>query len=53
MSESTAKIVRWDDQKGYGFLMVGKNKVFLHRRDFAEWHKRPVVGDDVGARQIV
>lgn len=41
----TAKIVEWDDQKGYGFLQVGKGKVFLHRRDFAERHKRPAVGD--------
>jgi uncharacterized membrane protein YsdA (DUF1294 family)/cold shock CspA family protein len=40
-----AKIVEWDDEKGYGFLRVGKGKVFLHRRDFAERHKRPAVGD--------
>src|SRR4051794_7692630 len=49
----TAKIVEWDDQKGYGFLQMGKGKVFLHRRDFAERHKRPAVGDvirfEVGA----
>jgi uncharacterized membrane protein YsdA (DUF1294 family)/cold shock CspA family protein len=44
-SSLTAKIVEWDDQKGYGFLQVGKGKVFLHRRDFAERHKRPTVGD--------
>jgi uncharacterized membrane protein YsdA (DUF1294 family)/cold shock CspA family protein len=46
-SPLTAKIVEWDDQKGYGFLQVGKGKVFLHRRDFAERHKRPAVGDVV------
>jgi uncharacterized membrane protein YsdA (DUF1294 family)/cold shock CspA family protein len=44
-SFSTANIVEWDDQKGYGFLQFGKDKVFLHRRDFAERHKRPAVGD--------
>ena len=45
ISTRTAKIVEWDDQKGYGFLQVGKGKVFLHRREFAERHKRPAVGD--------
>lgn len=40
-----ARIVEWDDTKGYGFLQVGSGRVFLHRRDFAERHKRPEVGD--------
>ncbi len=44
-STRSAKIVEWDDQKGYGFLQVGKGRVFLHRREFAERHKRPAVGD--------
>jgi uncharacterized membrane protein YsdA (DUF1294 family)/cold shock CspA family protein len=44
-SSFTAKIVEWDDEKGYGFLQVGQGRVFLHRRDFAEHHKRPAVGD--------
>jgi uncharacterized membrane protein YsdA (DUF1294 family)/cold shock CspA family protein len=43
----TAKIVEWDRQKGYGFLQVGPQRVFLHRRDFVEHHKRPAVGDAV------
>lgn len=43
----TAKIVEWDRQRGYGFLQVGKQRVFLHRRDFAEHHKRPAGGDAV------
>ena len=41
----TAPIAEWDDAKGYGFLQVGKGRLFLHRRDFAEHHKRPAVGD--------
>jgi uncharacterized membrane protein YsdA (DUF1294 family)/cold shock CspA family protein len=45
ISTRTAKIVEWDDQKGYGFLQVGKGRVFLHRCEFAERHKRPAVGD--------
>ncbi len=44
-SPLTAKIVAWNDDKGYGFLQVRKGRVFLHRRDFAERHKRPAVGD--------
>lgn len=43
----TAKIVEWDRQKGYGFLQIAKERVFLHRRDFAEHHKTPVVGDKI------
>ena len=43
----TARIVEWDVQKGFGFLQVGKNKVFLHHRDFSERHKLPEVGDVV------
>jgi len=46
-SELTAKIIEWDDVKGYGFLQVGQRKVFLHRHDFAEHHKRPAVGDAI------
>ena len=41
----TAKIAEWDDAKGYGYLQVGKGRVFLHRRDFVERHKHPEVGD--------
>jgi uncharacterized membrane protein YsdA (DUF1294 family)/cold shock CspA family protein len=41
----TAKIVEWNDEKGYGFLQAGNSRLFLHRRDFAERHKRPAVGD--------
>jgi uncharacterized membrane protein YsdA (DUF1294 family)/cold shock CspA family protein len=46
-SSITAKIVEWNDPKGFGFLQVGKDRVFLHRNDFAERHKRPAVGDVV------
>lgn len=46
-SLQTAKIVEWDDRKGFGFLQVGQKRVFLHRRDFSERHKRPAVGDVV------
>jgi uncharacterized membrane protein YsdA (DUF1294 family) len=43
--ESKARIAEWDRQKGYGFLQFGRQRLFLHRRDFVEHHKRPAVGD--------
>lgn len=43
----TARIVEWDSQKGYGFLQVGKLRLFLHIREFAERHKKPEVGDTI------
>jgi len=49
-SELTARIVEWDRQRGYGFLQVGKQRVFLHRNEFVEHHKRPAVGDAVRFR---
>lgn len=43
----TAKIVEWERQKGFGFLRVGKQRVFLHKNNFAERHKKPEVGDEI------
>lgn len=44
----TGKIIEWDDQKGYGYVQELHGRVFLHRRDFIERHKRPAVGDAIG-----
>jgi uncharacterized membrane protein YsdA (DUF1294 family) len=33
--------------QGLRLLQVGKQRVFLHRRDFVEHHKQPAVGDTV------
>lgn len=41
----TAKIIQWDHQKGFGYLLHNKQKLFLHRRDFSEYHKKPSPGD--------
>jgi uncharacterized membrane protein YsdA (DUF1294 family)/cold shock CspA family protein len=43
----TAKIVEWDRRKGFGFLQVGKQRVFLHKNNFAERHKKPEAGDAI------
>ena len=40
-----ARIVEWDEQRGFGFLQVGSGRVFLHLRDFSGRHKRTEVGD--------
>ena len=46
-TQSEGKIVEWDQAKGFGYLRSGKRKLFLHRRDFSEHHKKPEVGDSV------
>lgn len=46
-SSLSAEIIQWDSQKGYGFLKLGTERVFLHRREFADRHRTPVVGDKV------
>ena len=46
-SDSTGKIVEWDRHRGCGFLQVGKQRVFLHRRDFVQHHKKPAGRDAV------
>lgn len=43
----TSKIIEWDDAKGFGYLLHQKRKLFLHRKDFAERHKRPGKGDRI------
>ncbi len=42
-----AVVVEWDQQKGYGFLQIGTERIFLHRRDFSARHRTPVAGDTV------
>lgn len=39
--------MEWDDARGFGFLEFEGRRVFLHRREFAERHKRPEVGDRI------
>jgi uncharacterized membrane protein YsdA (DUF1294 family)/cold shock CspA family protein len=46
----TAKIVEWSRPKGFGFLQVGNQRIFLHRRDFIAHHKPPAVGDAINFR---
>ncbi len=45
--EASGRIVEWNDGKGYGFVVFGNKRAFLHINDFAERHKRPAVGDEV------
>src|SRR5512133_2562321 len=43
----TARVVQWDREKGYGFLQVGGERVFLHRRDVSSANGGLRVGDKV------
>lgn len=43
----TARIVQWDQKKGFGFLQHGKRRLFIHWRDFAVKHRTPEVGDEI------
>lgn len=43
----TARLVQWDQKKGFGFLQHGKRRLFLHWRDFAVKHRKPEVGDEI------
>ena len=46
----TSEIIEWDDDKGFGYLLHQKRKLFLHRKDFAERHKHPGKGDRIHYR---
>lgn len=41
----TSRIVKWNSEKGYGFVRVDSQDFFLHIKDFADRHKTPAVGD--------
>lgn len=47
MEFQKARILEWYPAKGFGWLQVGKTRVFLHIRDFSERRKQPTVGDVV------
>jgi len=40
-------IASWDDDKGYGFISGGNDRVFVHIKAFRGRTRRPVVGDVV------
>jgi uncharacterized membrane protein YsdA (DUF1294 family)/cold shock CspA family protein len=41
------RVVEWDDAKGCGWIDTDGQRIFLHRRDFADRRKRIEVGDRV------
>lgn len=41
----TGRIVEWDRAKGWGWINTQGQRIFLQRREFAERHKQPAVGD--------
>lgn len=46
MSEvRTGKIDEWDERRGYGYVRTGRERIFLHAREFAERHQKTGRGD--------
>jgi uncharacterized membrane protein YsdA (DUF1294 family)/cold shock CspA family protein len=43
----TARVEEWRADRGFGFLRFDEHRIFIHRRDFAMFHRVPVVGDAV------
>lgn len=44
-TRSTARIIEWHDDRGFGFLADGRQRTFIHIRDFAARPHRPREGD--------
>ena len=49
MNDEHGTLVRWNDQRGFGFLQPdrGKKEIFLHVRALPHYQRRPRVGDRV------
>lgn len=47
MSTYKGRLIRWNDEKGYGFIENGseKNGVFLHISELVKMNRRPVIND--------
>lgn len=43
----TGRIEEWRVDRGFGFLRFEEHRIFIHRRDFAMFHRVPAVGDAV------
>ena len=59
MEREKGRLIRWDDEKGYGFIRPnnGKEDIFLHVKSLPHYQRRPKEGDiltygvDVDERQ--
>ena len=43
----TGRVEEWRADRGFGFLRFEEHRIFVHRRDFAAFHRVPAVGDAV------
>ena len=41
------EVREWNAEKGYGFVQHGRQRLFVHIRDFAERHRTPSTGDEL------
>lgn len=46
-TDHVASVVEWNESRGFGFLVNGDERIFLHIRDFSERHRLPKKGDRV------
>lgn len=42
-----ARVSEWAPNSSFGYLGQGRNRIFLHRRDFVRWEGPPSVGDRI------
>ena len=47
LPQFTGRIVKWNREKGCGWMERDGQRIFLHWREFAERRKRPEPGDEV------
>lgn len=43
----TGQIVEWDATRGHGWIETDGQRIFLHHREFAEFRRRPEIGDSI------
>jgi uncharacterized membrane protein YsdA (DUF1294 family)/cold shock CspA family protein len=43
----TGHITDWNPDRGFGYVETDGDRLFLHKKDFAERHKKPEVGDKI------
>ena len=47
MTPELGELVVWDDAKGFGFVLAGTERLFIHISAFDRPDRRPVLGDEL------
>ncbi|MBB5351565.1 uncharacterized membrane protein YsdA (DUF1294 family)/cold shock CspA family protein [Haloferula luteola] len=43
----TGRLQQWDDSRGYGWVEMGKHRIFVHIKEFEPRRRRPMDGDEI------